>query len=102
MNITRGFMATGIWPLNPAAMQGKMGPSAQFLPGLLDYNMDWNDPNFYRFSDNDEEGDKGVPEHGEEDPQCDSDGDGNADMSRPIPWDNPRLQTLLGKHVLSS
>jgi hypothetical protein len=102
VNITRGFMAMGIWPLNPVAMQGKMGPNAQFLSGLPNYNADRNDPNFYRFSNSDEEGDRGVPNHGEEDLHCDSDGEGDTDLSRPIPRDDPGLQTLLDERVLSS
>jgi hypothetical protein len=46
-------------------MQGKMGPSAQFIPGLPKYNTDWSDPNFYTFSDNNEDEETDV--HGDND-----------------------------------
>jgi hypothetical protein len=39
-NIKQGFKGTGIWPLNPQALAGKMGPSELFqnvsLPGIHD------------------------------------------------------------------
>ena len=54
LNITREFQAMGIWPMNEKALNGKMGPSNVFVPRILNFNVDRRDPNFYNFSDFDE------------------------------------------------
>jgi hypothetical protein len=50
-NIKQGFKGTGIWPLSPQALAGKMGPSELFhnvsLPGIHDFADDRSHPTFY-------------------------------------------------------
>jgi hypothetical protein len=102
LNITKGFRTTGIWPFNSAAMEGKMGPSAQFVPGVPNYNADRGDRTFYTFSDSENEGDRNAPARRDATLQSDSDvhSDENEDSS--ISQDDPGLQILLGDRITSS
>ena len=50
-NIQRGFATTGIWPINASAMEGKMGPSKDF--------MEAHDGGVVADDDDDEENDTG-------------------------------------------
>jgi hypothetical protein len=82
-----------------------MGPSAQFVLGVSDYNVDYCDPIFYNISDSreeEEEDDRSTPKESNSKPQSGFDGEGYNEHEAAIPHDDLDLLSLLGECVLSS
>jgi hypothetical protein len=102
LNITKGFRTIGIWPLNSAAIEGIMGPSTQFIPGLPDYNVDMRDPGFYNFSDSEEEGDQNAPKGSDWELHIDSDVDAEDGNNVAISANDPGLLSLQEERIFSS
>jgi hypothetical protein len=103
LNILKGFRAIGIWPLNPTAMDGKMGPTRQFAPAIPNSHVESQGGQFYNFNDSDDENlgnAKRNVETWEEGSASDMDSDGDDDDA--IPEDDVGMQTLLGDRVISS
>jgi hypothetical protein len=102
LNITKGFRTIGIWPYNLVAIEGKMGPSLQFVPGVPDYNANKTCSTFYAFSDNDNDGERNAPGRGVSMLHSDSDTETDEGNDTTIPEDDLGLQILLGEHIISS
>ena len=68
-----------------------MGPSAQFIPGVPDYNADRGDPTFYTFSDSENEGYRNAPTRRDAALQSDSDADADENEDTNSLHDDPGL-----------
>jgi hypothetical protein len=103
LNIIKGFREIGIWPLNPNTMDGKMGPTRQFAPAILDFHADSQGRQFYNLNDSDNKNTGNVKRNigtGENGLASDLDSNGNDDDA--IPEDDVNMQMLLGNSITSS
>ena len=85
-------------------MEGKMGPSAQFVLGMPNYNVDRTYSTFYAFldNDNDNDGERNTPGRGEFTLHSDSDVEVDVGNDTTILEDGLGLQILLGDRIISS
>jgi hypothetical protein len=83
-------------------MEGKMGPSAQFVPGVPNYNVDRTCSIFYAFLDSENEGERNAHGRGESTLYFDSDAEADDGKDTALPKDDLGLQILLGERIISS
>ena len=84
-------MTIGIWPLNSATIEGKMGSSRQFILRLPDYNVDMKNHGFYNFSNSKEAGEGNAPVGSNRELHNDFDANVEDGNNVAIPIDDPSL-----------